>query len=222
MSSNAFIEFLRPHRTVPVTPWTGKSKWDLSVSRVLILFFGLFIFGIGDSLVIQSNIGNGPWSVLAQGISRNLNITMGWSTLGISTIVLLAWIPLREKPGFGTISNILIIALAIEIGVTYIPLQNNYLFGILYALLGIAMVGGASALYITCGLGPGPRDGLMTGLHFKTGIRVGRVRMAIEGTVFLLGWLLGGTVGLGTLLFAGLIGQSIAMALGVVSRFTSK
>jgi len=222
MSSNAFMEFLRPHRTVPVTPWTGKSKWDLSVSRVLILFFGLFIFGIGDSLVIQSNIGNGPWSVLAQGISRNLNITMGWSTLGISTIVLLAWIPLREKPGFGTISNILIIALAIEIGVTYIPLQNNYLFGILYTLLGIAMVGCASVLYITCGLGPGPRDGLMTGLHFKTGIRVGRVRMAIEGTVFLLGWLLGGTVGLGTLLFAGLIGQSIAMALGVVSRFTSK
>jgi uncharacterized membrane protein YczE len=216
------MEFLRPHRTVPVTPWTGKSKWDLSVSRVLILFFGLFIFGIGDSLVIQSNIGNGPWSVLAQGISRNLNITMGWSTLGISTIVLLAWIPLREKPGFGTISNILIIALAIEIGVTYIPLQSNYLFGILYTLLGIAMVGCASALYITCGLGPGPRDGLMTGLHFKTGIRVGRVRMAIEGTVFLLGWLLGGTVGLGTLLFAGLIGQSIAMALGVVSRFTSK
>jgi uncharacterized membrane protein YczE len=216
------MEFLRPHRTVPITPWTGKSKWDLSFKRVVILFFGLFIFGIGDSLVIQSDIGNGPWSVLAQGISRNLNITMGWSTLGISTIVLLAWIPLREKPGFGTVSNILIIALAIEIGVTYIPLQTNYFFGIIYTLLGIAMVGLASALYITCGLGPGPRDGLMTGLHFKTGIRVGRVRMGIEGTVFLLGWLLGGTVGLGTLLFAGLIGQSIAMALGVVSRFTSK
>ena len=222
MSSNAFMEFLRPHRTVPITPWTGKSKWDLSFKRVVILFFGLFIFGIGDSLVIQSDIGNGPWSVLAQGISQHLNITMGWSTLGISTVVLLAWIPLREKPGFGTISNILIIALAIEIGVTYIPLQSNYFFGIIYTLLGIAMVGLASALYITCGLGPGPRDGLMTGLHFKTGIRVGRVRMAIEGTVFLLGWLLGGTVGLGTLLFAGLIGQSIAMALGVVSRFTSK
>ena len=222
MSSNAFMEFLRPHRTVPITPWTGKSKWDLSVKRVVILFFGLFIFGIGDALVIQSDIGNGPWSVLAQGISRNLNITMGWSTLGISTIVLLAWVPLREKPGFGTISNILIIALAIEVGVTYIPLQDNYFFGIIYTLLGIAMVGFASALYITCGLGPGPRDGLMTGLHFKTGVRVGRVRMAIEGTVFLLGWLLGGTAGLGTLLFAGLIGQSIAMALGVVSRFTSK
>ena len=222
MSSNAFMEFLRPHRTVPITPWTAQSKWDLGVSRVLILWVGLFIFGLGDAFVIQSNIGNGPWSVLAQGISKNLDITMGWSTFGISALVLLAWIPLRERPGFGTISNIVIIALAIEIGVTYIPLQENYFIGILYTLLGIAMVGAASAIYITCGLGPGPRDGLMTGLHFKTGIRVGRVRLAIESTVFALGWLLGGTVGLGTLLFAGLIGQSIAVALGVVSRLTSK
>jgi uncharacterized membrane protein YczE len=147
---------------------------------------------------------------------------MGWSTFGISTLVLLGWIPLREKPGFGTISNIVIIAFAIEIGVTYIPLQENYFIGILYTLLGIGMVGIASALYITCGLGPGPRDGLMTGIHFKTGIRVGRVRLAIEGSVLALGWLLGGTVGLGTLLFALLIGQSIAVALGVVSRLTNK
>ena len=147
---------------------------------------------------------------------------MGWSTFGISALVLLGWIPLREKPGFGTISNIVIIALAIEIGVTYIPLQENYFIGILYTLLGIGMVGVASALYITCGLGPGPRDGLMTGIHFKTGIRVGRVRLAIEGSVLALGWVLGGTVGFGTLLFALLIGQSIAISLGVVSRVTSK
>jgi len=222
MSTNAFMEFLRPHKTVPITPWTGNGKWDLSIIRVAILFFGLFIFGIGEAFVIQSNIGNGPWSVLAQGVSKHLNISMGWSTFGISTLVLLGWIPLREKPGFGTLSNIVIIATAIEIGVTYIPLQENYLIGVVFALLGIGLVGVASTLYITCGLGPGPRDGLMTGLHFKTGIRVGRVRLAIEATVFALGWLLGGTVGLGTLLFAGLIGQSIAVALGVVSRLTSK
>ena len=222
MSSNAFMEFLRPHKTVPITPWTGNGKWDLSIIRVAILFLGLFIFGIGEAFVIQSNIGNGPWSVLAQGVSKHLDISMGWSTFGISTLVLLGWIPLREKPGFGTLSNIVIIATAIEIGVTYIPLQENYLIGVVFALLGIGMVGVASTLYITCGLGPGPRDGLMTGLHFKTGIRVGRVRLAIEATVFALGWLLGGTVGLGTLLFAGLIGQSIAVALGVVSRLTSK
>ena len=216
------MEFLRPHRTVPVTSWTAHSRWDLSFLRVVILFFGLFLFGIGDAFVIQSNIGNGPWSVLAQGISRNLNISMGWSTFGISALVLLAWIPLREKPGFGTISNMVIIASAIEVGVLTIPLQTNYAMGIIFALIGIGMVGTASALYITCGLGSGPRDGLMTGIHLRTGIRVGRVRLAIESSVFALGWILDGTVGLGTLLFAGLIGQSVAVALGVVSRLTSK
>ena len=188
----------------------------------MILFFGLFIFGLGDSLLIQSDIGNAPWSVLAQGISKHLDITMGWSTFGISTLVLLLWIPLREKPGFGTLSNIVIIASAIQVGVSVFPMQDSYVVGILYCLLGIAMVGLGSSLYITCGLGPGPRDGLMTALHHRSGIRIGRVRFAIEGSVLILGWFLGGTLGLGTLLFATLIGQSIAIALGVVSRVTSR
>lgn len=220
--SNPFLEFLRPHKTVPHTPWTAKSRWDLSLFRTAVLFFGLFIFGLGDSLLIQSDIGNAPWSVLAQGVSNRLEITMGWSTFGISTLVLLLWIPLREKPGFGTLSNIAIIATAIQVGVSIFPMQDSYLIGVMYCLLGIAMVGTGSALYITCGLGPGPRDGLMTALHHRTGIRIGRVRLAIEGSVLVIGWLLGGTLGLGTLLFATLIGQSIAVALGVVSRVTSR
>jgi uncharacterized membrane protein YczE len=220
--SNPFLEFLRPHKTVPNTPWTGGSRWDLSPLRIAVLFFGLFIFGLGDSLLIQSQIGNAPWSVLAQGIANSLDITMGWSTFAISTLVLLLWIPLKEKPGFGTLSNIAVIATAIQIGVTIFPTQSSYLVGILYCLLGIAMVGVGSALYITCGLGPGPRDGLMTAIHNRSGVRIGRVRLGIEGTVLIAGWLLGGTVGLGTLLFATLIGQSIAVALGVVSRATNK
>ena len=220
--SNPFLEFLRPHKTVPHTPWTAKSRWDLSLFRTAVLFFGLFTFGLGDSLLIQSDIGNAPWSVLAQGVSNRLEITMGWSTFGISTLVLLLWIPLREKPGFGTLSNIAIIATAIQVGVSIFPMQDSYLIGVMYCLLGIAMVGTGSALYITCGLGPGPRDGLMTALHHRTGIRIGRVRLAIEGSVLVIGWLLGGTLGLGTLLFATLIGQSIAVALGVVSRVTSR
>jgi uncharacterized protein len=220
--TNPLIEFLRPHKTVPRTPWTANSRWDLSVLRTAVLFFGLFIFGLGDSLLIQSDIGNAPWSVLAQGISKHLDITMGWSTFGISTLVLLLWIPLREKPGFGTLSNIVIIASAIQVGVSVFPMQDSYFVGILYCLLGIAMVGVGSSLYITCGLGPGPRDGLMTALHHRSGIRIGRVRLAIEGSVLILGWFLGGTLGLGTLLFATLIGQSIAIALGVVSRVTSR
>ena len=220
--SNPFIEFLRPHKTVPHTPWTASSRWDLSPVRTIVLFFGLFIFGLGDSLLIQSEIGNAPWSVLAQGVANRLEITMGWSTFAISTLVLLLWIPLKEKPGFGTLSNIAVIAMAIQVGVTYFPIQSTYAAGIIYCLLGIAMVGLGSALYITCGLGPGPRDGLMTALHHKSGVRIGRVRMGIEGTVLLGGWLLGGTVGIGTLLFATLIGQSIAISLGVVSRLTAK
>jgi len=220
--SNPFLEFLRPHKTVPHTPWTAQSRWDLSLVRTAVLFFGLFIFGLGDSLLIQSEIGNAPWSVLAQGVSNRLDITMGWSTFAISTLVLLLWIPLREKPGFGTLSNIAIIASAIQVGVSIFPTQDSYLIGVLYCLLGIGMVGVGSALYITCGLGAGPRDGLMTALHKRTGVRIGRVRLAIEGSVLVIGWLLGGTVGLGTLLFATLIGQSIAIALGVVSRVTSR
>jgi uncharacterized membrane protein YczE len=220
--SNPFLEFLRPHKTVPATPWTATSRWELSPLRTGVLFFGLFIFGLGDSLLIQSEIGNAPWSVLAQGVSNRLAITLGWSTFGISTLVLLLWIPLKEKPGFGTLSNIVIIAVAIQIGVTIFPEQDSYVSGIAYCLVGIAMVGIGSSLYITCGLGPGPRDGLMTALHHKTGVRIGRVRLGIEGSVLVAGWLLGGTVGPGTLMFATLIGQSIAISLGVVSRITHR
>jgi uncharacterized membrane protein YczE len=220
--SNPFLNFLRPHKSVPITPWTATSRWDLAPLRVVVLFFGLFIFGLGDSLLIQSDIGNAPWSVLAQGVSNRLDITMGWSTFGISTVVLLLWIPLRERPGFGTLANITLIAIAIQVGVTIFPVQTSYIPGVLYCLIGIGMVGVGSSLYITCGLGPGPRDGLMTALHNRSGVRIGRVRLGIEGFVLVAGWLLGGTVGLGTVLFATLIGQSIAVALGVVSRLTAK
>jgi len=203
-------------------PWTGTGRWDLSTKRSLILIFGLIIFGLGDSLLIQSHIGNAPWSVLAQGVSQNLNITLGWSTFILSSLVLLFWIPLGERPGFGTLMNIVFIAAAIEFGVTYFPIAQNYFVGIIYCFMGIALVGLGSTFYITCGLGPGPRDGLMTAIHNKSGIRVGRVRLAIEATVLVLGALLGGRIGLGTALFALFIGQSIAISLGVVSRFTSK
>ena len=214
--------FLRPHRTVPITPWTASSRWDISVKRTLILFFGLFIFGLGDSLLIQSQIGNAPWSVLAQGVSERLEITLGWSTFLVSSLVLFLWIPLRERPGFGTLSNIVVIAAAIQLGITFFPQQNVFWISLVYCLIGIAMVGVGSALYITCGLGSGPRDGLMTAIHFRSGYRIGRVRLSIEAFVLILGAVLGGTVGVGTLLFALLIGQSIAISLGVVARATSQ
>ena len=214
--------FFAPHKTIPQTRWKAAHRWDLSPIRVLILFVGLAIFGLGDSLLIQSNIGNAPWTVFAQGLSERTGLLIGWTTAITSIFVLLIWIPLRERPGFGTLSNIMLIALFIEIGIHIFPAQDNYFLGIVFALVGIALVGAGSALYITCGLGPGPRDGAMTGLHRVTGIRVSRVRLAIEVTVLLAGWALGGTVGLGTLLFALLIGNSVAISLGLLARQTAK
>jgi uncharacterized membrane protein YczE len=213
-----FSAFLKPHKTVPVTSWRAKSRWDLSFSRVLILFFGLAIFGLGDALVVQSNLGNAPWTVFAQGLSLKTGLSLGWATFVTGCFVLLIWIPLRERPGFGTLSNIVIISAAIEFGVSIFPLQQTLIGGVVSALIGIALVGLGSALYITCGLGPGPRDGI----HQRTGVRVGRVRMGIEITVLIVGALLGGQVGLGTALFALLIGQSVAISFGIVARLTSK
>lgn len=222
MNLREILSHLKPHRTVPVVPWTATSRWDLSFTRVSILFFGLAIFGLGDGLIIQSGLGNAPWSVLAQGISLNSGLSIGTSTLIIGALVLSLWIPLRERPGFGTLSNILIISLFIEIATNIFPTQEDLLPGLIFTLVGIAMVGIGSALYITCGLGPGPRDGAMTGLHQRTGVRVGRVRLGLEVVVSIAGAVLGGTLGLGTLLFALLIGQSVAISFGLLARLTSK
>ena len=216
------IAFFKPHKTVPITPWRADHRWQLSLSRVAILFFGLAIFGLGDSLLVQGDVGNAPWTVFSQGLTYRTGLSIGWVTAIISIFVLLIWIPLNEKPGFGTLSNIVLIAAFIEIGTHIFPKQTSTLAGVVFALVGIAMVGLGSALYITCGLGPGPRDGAMTGIHFKTGIRVGRVRMGIELVVLTIGWLMGGRVGIGTALFALLIGQSVAIFLGIVARLTRK
>lgn len=218
----SLISHLRPHKTVPITPWRAKHLWDLSIPRVLILFIGLAMFGFGDALVVQSNLGNTPWTVFAQGLSFKTGLSLGWTTFFTGFVILLIWIPLRERPGFGTISNIVIISASIQAGVEIFPLQSTLLGGIASALLGIVIVGIGSALYITCGLGSGPRDGAMTGIHNRTGFRIGRVRLGIEVTVLTIGALLGGQIGLGTALFAVLIGQAVAISFGVVARLTSK
>lgn len=220
MRFSSLIKAFKPHKTVPITPWRAKSRWDLSPLRVLILFFGLAIFGLGDSLFIQAGIGNAPWTVFAEGLTYMTGMSIGFATFVISIFVLLIWIPLKERPGFGTLSNIVLIATFIELGTHIFPEANSFAVGIIYNFIGISLVGIGSALYITCGLGPGPRDGAMTGLHYRTGVRVGRVRMAIEVTVLAIGFLMGGTVGVGTALFALFIGQSVAISLGILARLT--
>jgi uncharacterized membrane protein YczE len=217
---SSLVNALKPHKTVPITPWRAKSLWDLSPLRVSILFFGLAIFGLGDSLFIQAGIGNAPWTVFAEGLTYKTGMSIGFATFFISVFVLLLWIPLKERPGFGTLSNIVLIATFIELGTHIFPEANSFAVGTIYNFIGISLVGIGSALYITCGLGPGPRDGAMTGLHYRTGVRVGRVRMAIEVTVLAIGFLMGGTVGVGTALFALFIGQSVAISLGILARLT--
>ena len=216
------MNFIRPHRTIPQVPWGAASRWDLNFKRASILIFGLTIFGLGDALLVQSHTGNAPWSVLAQGLSLKTTLNMGEATFLISALVLFFWWPLGERPGFGTIANIVVIAIAIQVGVSNFPTAKDYAVGLIYDFLGVMLVGIGSALYITCGLGPGPRDGLMTSLHKLTGVRVGRIRLVIEVAALSIGWALGGRIGLGTAIFALFIGQSIAIALGVVARFTSK
>lgn len=218
---------LRPSRTIPITPWRADSTWSLGtgkhhIQRLAILFFGLTIFGIGEAFLVVSSLGNSPWVVLSEGISINTFFNIGESTFLVSVLVLLLWIPLKQRPGFGTIANIVVIAAAIEVGLFFIPAVESIFLKYFYVLFGIALVGAGSALYITCGLGTGPRDGLMTGLHYKSGVRVGRVRLGIEVVAASTGALLGGSLGIGTLLFALLIGQSVAISLGVVERLTSK
>lgn len=215
--------FLQPSKTIPHTSWTAKSRWSLTPKTLMVLFIGLALFGIGEALLIQSTIGNSPWSVFAQGLSLQTPLSIGQSTAVTSVAVLALWIPLKEKPGFGTLANIAVISVFIQIGVDHIPLvESNFALQLFYVLIGIGLVGLGSAIYITCGLGPGPRDGLMTSLHKKTGVRIARVRLSIEICVLIAGSALGGSVGIGTAMFALFIGNSIATNLNLVTKFSNR
>ena len=215
--------FLQPSKTIPHTSWTAKNRWSLTPKIFIVLLFGLTLFGLGEALLIQSSIGNSPWSVFAQGLSLQTPLSIGQSTAVTSVAVLLLWIPLKQKPGFGTLANIAVISIFIQIGVDHIPvIDSDFSLQLIYVLFGIGLVGFGSAIYITCGLGPGPRDGLMTSLHARTGIRISRVRLSIEVCVLIAGSALGGTVGLGTAMFALFIGNSIATNLNLVTRFSNR
>jgi len=212
---------LRPALTVPKTSWSaGESNWKVTPKTFFVLVLGLWLFGTGEALLIDASIGQSPWTVLADGLAKTLNMTIGETTFLTSIVVLLLWIPLKRRPGLGTVMNILVIPVAIDVMIRLLPTPTNVAAQTVEALVGILLVGVASALYITCNLGSGPRDGLMTGLNERTGVRVGRVRTGIEIVAVTIGWSLGGLVDVGTLLFALLIGQSVAIAFGLVERIS--
>jgi len=206
-------EWLRPSHSVPITTWRADRRWTAKPRTLLVLIVGLWLFGTGEALVVVSDLGNGPWTVLAQGLSVRTGLSIGWTTFIISVTVLLLWIPLRERPGLGTIANAVVIALALQIGVNVIPHPSQPALQLATVLAGIALIGLGSGLYLTTNLGPGPRDGWMTGVHLRTGWPIYAVRLGIEVSVVVFGWLLGGTVGIGTVLFALLIGPFVGYGL---------
>jgi len=183
-----------------------------------ILVIGLWIFGTGDAIIIAAGIGNAPWTVLAEGIAVNIDWSIGQTTFLVSVLVLLLWIPLKEKPGVGTILNAILIAAAIEYMGGVLPTPEKFEYQILQVIIGSIFVGIGSGMYLTANLGPGPRDGWMTGLQRFSGIPIGRVRGSIEIGVLILGWLMGGTFGVGTIIFAITIGPIVASCLNITGQ----
>lgn len=210
-------------KTVPSLSWSSTKPlilWPKSTTLGY-LILGLLLFGLGESILIAAGVGVSPWTVLAQGVKNLTNWSIGLSTFIISGCVLLLWIPLRQIPGIGTILNVIIISAVIEFSLYYLPTTENSLLQVLYALTGVLITGIGGGIYLTANLGTGPRDGLMTGLQRVTGAPIAWVRNGIEVLAVIVGSILGGVVGFGTLIFAFLIGPSIALSLFILSKFVS-
>lgn len=190
--------------------------------RVIQLIVGLFLYGAGCALTVEAGLGVDPWTVFAQGLSVRTGIGIGWVTNIVGFFVLLLWIPLRQKPGVGTIANILLVGTSMQLVLSVVPPVAGILPQLATLLGGIVMVAVASGLYIGARFGPGPRDGLMTGMHARLGWPIWLCRALVELTVLLVGWLLGGTVGLGTVLFALLIGPLVHVALPLLDTRRAK
>lgn len=204
-----------PQAPTPRHIWPGWRKHGRDrLARCWVqLLVGLFLYGIAISLMVRAAVGISPWDVLAQGISLKTGILFGLVTNLVGFFVLLLWLPLREKYGVGTILNALLVGPSAQLGLWLIPEQTNLFVRIPMFALGLLLLAFATGLYIGARFGPGPRDGLMTGLHRRTGIRIWIVRSALELTVLVIGWLLGGDVGFGTLAFALFVGPLVHVAM---------
>ena len=213
------LDFLSTKK-IPTLFWSSPKALTIRPKLISILFLiiGLILFGLGEALLISAGIGVSPWTVLGQGISRVFNFSIGTATFCISLFVLLCWIPLKQIPGLGTVLNVIIIATVLDYSLPYLPSPEIYFLKLTQVILGIIITGFGGAIYLIANLGPGPRDGLMTGLQKKTGFSIALIRGAIEIIVVSCGWLLGGTVGFGTLLYALGIGPAVAFGLNLVKK----
>jgi len=207
-------------KNIPKVSWSSDRPLNLrpKISTFLFLCFGLTLFGLGEGLLLVSLTGASPWTVLAEGISLNVDFSIGTATFFVSLGVLFFWFFLDQKPGIGTLLNALIVAVMIDVSINYIPTPENYISQLLMAIFGVLIVGLGSGFYLVSNLGPGPRDGLMTGIQRKTNFPIAAVRVFLEITAVSIGWYLGGTVGIGTLLFAFGVGPAVALGLFIVGR----
>ena len=207
-------------KNIPKVSWSSEKPLNHKpkFSTFLFLCLGLTFFGLGEGLLIVSFAGASPWSVLAQGISLNVNLSIGIITILVSIAVLIFWMPLNQKPGIGTILNAIIIGLMIDVCIKYVPTPESYISQIFLAIVAVITVGLGGGIYLVANLGAGPRDGLMIGLQKKTNLPIAAVRGSLEITVMSIGWYLGGTVGVGTLLFAFGIGPCVALGLYLVGK----
>ena len=214
------LDFFRVKK-IPKLFWSSQKTFTLRPRPIclLMLIVGLTMFGLGEAFLVASGVGVSPWTVLADGIAKLMGWSIGFSTLVVSSCVLLLWFPLRQIPGIGTVLNILIVAFVIEVAHPELPQFENQAFQIMEAFIGVLITGIGGGIYLIANLGPGPRDGLMTGLQKYSNLPLAVVRTAIEVFVVALGWLLGGVAGVGTLLFAFGIGPSISMSMYVFSNY---
>ena len=194
----------------------SSSRWRTDPTRLARLLLGLAIFGAGEALLVASDLGNSPWTVLAEGVGEHTAIGVGAATVVLSVLILAAWIPLRQRPGLGTILNALLVGVALGLVLEVVSTPDELVWRYALVAAGIALVGLGSGLYLGTRLGAGPRDGLMLGLHRRTGVSVRLVRTLLEVSVVAAGVLLGGTAGIGTLAFALLIGPAVQAALALL------
>jgi uncharacterized protein len=200
-------------------PWSAQRPgWSPRPVTLAALLFGLWLFGVGEAALVNSSLGNTPWTVLAEGVANHSRLDIGEATILLSVLVLLGWIPLRQLPALGTLANVVVIGVSLDAMRAVLPQPASVPVRGLEAAGGIVTIGIASAIYLTANLGPGPRDGWMTGIHRRLGYPIASVRLAIEVTVLVVGVVLGGTFGVATVAFALFVGYCLAWTLRLFAR----
>ena len=202
-------------KKVPDLFWTAPTPFTIRPPAISILFLllGLIVFGFGHAILFAAHLGVSPWMVLSQGITVQTGWSIGWTIIEVSVLVLLFWWPLKQVPGLGTVINSFVVAAVIEVSINFLPVFDHILAQCLQALIGIIFIAMGTGIYLLANLGPGPRDGLMTGLQKLTDLPLAYVRNGLELTVVLVGWSIGGTAGIATLMFAIFIGPLAAVAM---------